>query len=243
MITGITRSSHVLISLPLSSTISIRCYDEQTGFYVNNRIMINKDRITTILFDLGGVLIQLHGTPFKPSWLSYNKFDMNVWSYWKSSAAVTRFETGQIDGRQFARQFIDEAGLQVEEDEFIEHFMHWPARLFPGAEDMLTELSQSYRLAALSNSNALHWPMIMQDMRLQDFIPHCFSSHQIGIMKPGKKAFETVLQQLKLQPDEVLFLDDLQASIDMASKLGIQAVKVTGTLGAVETIRSLRLLL
>ncbi len=204
--------------------------------------MIEKSRIKTILFDLGGVLIQLHGTPFKPSWLPDGKLNAGVWQHWKSSDVVTRFESGRIDGNQFARQFIDEVGLLVEEDEFIEHFMRWPARLFPGVQVMLEELAQSYRLAALSNSNALHWPMIMQDMRLQDFIPDCISSHHIQLMKPKRQAFETALQQLNLQPDEVLFLDDLQVSIDMARLLGMQAVKVTGTVGGVETVRSLGLL-
>ncbi|MCG6936724.1 MAG: HAD family phosphatase [Gammaproteobacteria bacterium] len=204
--------------------------------------MIEKNRITTILFDLGGVLIQLHGMPFKPSWLPDGKLDADVWTHWKNSDAVSRFETGQIDGNQFARQFIDEVGLVVGEDEFIEHFMRWPARLFPGVPAMLEELAQSYRLAALSNSNALHWPKVMQDMRLQVFIPDCISSHQIRVMKPGRQAFEAALQRLNLQPEETLFLDDLQVSIDMARELGMQAVKVTGTVGGVETVRSLGLL-
>jgi len=204
--------------------------------------MIEKSRITTILFDLGGVLIQLHGTPFKPCWLPDDDRDVDVWPHWKSSETVTRFETGQIDGNQFARLFIDEVGLLVDEDEFIEHFMRWPARLFPGVPAMLEELSQNYRLAALSNSNALHWPMIMHDMRLQTFIPDCISSHQIRVMKPDRQAFEAALQKLSLQPAEVLFLDDLQGSIDMARELGMQAIKVTGTVGGVETVRSLGLL-
>lgn len=203
--------------------------------------MIDKNRITTILFDLGGVLIQLHGEPFKATWLPDGKPDAGVWAHWKSSHAVRQFETGMIDGSQFARQFIDEAGLLVGEDEFLEHFMRWPAGLFPGVQAMLEELAKNYRLAALSNSNALHWQKVMRDMQLQDFIPDCISSHQIRVMKPGRQAFKTVLQQLDLMPEEVLFLDDLQASIDMARDLGLQAVKVTGTAGGVETVRSLGL--
>jgi putative hydrolase of the HAD superfamily len=107
---------------------------------------------------------------------------------------------------------------------------------------MLQELAQNYRLAALSNSNALHWPMIMQDMRLQEHIPNCFSSHQIQAMKPDRKAFDAVLDRMNVQPEKVLFLDDLQTSIDMARQLGMQAVKVTGTTGGVETARSLKLI-
>lgn len=204
--------------------------------------MIDKNRITTILFDLGGVLIQLHGTPFKPAWLPDGLADEGVWPQWLRSEAVRLFETGHIDSDEFVQRFIDEAGLQVGHNEFVEHFMQWPARLFPGVEEMLIELGKTYRLAALSNSNALHWPMLMQEMRLQTYIPDCISSHQIRVMKPDRQAFEAVVQQLNLLPENVLFLDDLQRSIDMARALGMQAVKVTGTVGGVETVSSLGLL-
>ena len=172
--------------------------------------MIDKNNISTILFDLGGVLIQLHGGPFKPSWLADEIAGKNVWQLWKRSEAAGLFEIGSIDSDDFVQRFIAETGLHVEHDEFIAHFMKWPARLFPGVEKMLQELAQSYRLAALSNSNALHWPMIMQDMRLQEYIPNCFSSHQIQAMKPGRKAFHTVLDRMNVQPEEVLFLDDMR---------------------------------
>lgn len=205
--------------------------------------MIDKSAITTILFDLGGVLIRLHGTPFKPAWITEGQTDDDVWPLWKRSTAVRLFESGQIESENFVQRFIAEAGLQVGHEEFVKHFMKWPAQLFPGVEQMLQELGRSYRLAALSNSNALHWPMIMRDMRLQEYIPDCISSHQIRVMKPDRQAFEAVLTRLDLQPREILFLDDLQVSIDMARELGMKAVKVTGTIGGVETVRSLGLII
>ena len=204
--------------------------------------MIDKHAIKTILFDLGGVLIQLHGAPFKPEWLTDDAAEADAWSHWKRSSAVKQFECGQIDTGQFARQFISEAGLQSDEDEFIEHFKRWPANLFSGVPTMLEELAQNYQLAALSNSNALHWPYIMQDLNLQTYIPNCISSHQIKIMKPDRRAFEAVLHRLNVEPEAVLFLDDLQTSIDTANNMGMQAVKVTGTRGGVETVRSLGLI-
>ena len=204
--------------------------------------MIDKHCITTILFDLGGVLVELHGTPYKPEWLPDNDEVADVWSHWKGSNTVKQFECGHIDAGQFAKQFMNEVGLACEEDEFIEHFKHWPAKLFPGVPDMLDELAENYQLAALSNANELHWPGVMQGMNLQAYIPNSFSSHQIRVTKPGRRAFEVVLHHLNVQPETVLFLDDLQASIDMASSMGMQAVKVIGTRGGVETVRSLGLI-
>ena len=96
--------------------------------------MIDKKSISTILFDFGGVLIQLHGGPFKPTWLADAKSGNEVWTLWKRSEAARLFECGSIESDEFVQRFIAEAGLQVEHDEFIAHFMKWSARLFPGVE-------------------------------------------------------------------------------------------------------------
>lgn len=203
---------------------------------------IDRQRIKTIVFDVGGVLVQLHGTPFKPEWLPEPLVDQGVWPRWLGSEAVKRFETGHIEGDVFVREFIEEIGLNVEPDEFVEHFMCWPARLFPGVPEMLQELGRGYRLAALSNSNALHWPMLLERFQLQSMIPDCVSSHQIRVMKPARQAFERMLDRLQLEAREILFLDDYQASIDVALAMGMQAFKVTGTRGGVQTVRMLGLL-
>jgi putative hydrolase of the HAD superfamily len=203
---------------------------------------IDMSQVSTVLLDIGGVLIQLHGSPFKADWLPAGETDRNVWPFWLRSTAVRAFEQGHIDGNEFAQAFIDEAGLNVGAEDFIEHFMRWPARLFPGVPDMLETLARRYRLAALSNSNALHWPMIMQRFELESMIPDCISSHQIGVMKPDRMAFDFLLSRLELKPEEILFLDDYQASVDMARSMGMQAAKVTGTVGGVQTAGLLGLL-
>jgi len=212
------------------------------GQYLWSYMSLKTDNISTLLFDLGGVLIQLHGTPFKEEWLPGEEISQGVWPFWLQSSSVRAFEQGQTDARVFAEQFIDEAGLSVEVEDFLEHFMHWPARLFEGVPEMLENLAQRYRLAALSNSNALHWPMLMRDMQLARLIPDCVSSHQLGVMKPDRLAFEKLVAKLGVTPEEILFLDDYQRNIDTARGLGMQAVKVTGTAGGVETINRLGLL-
>jgi len=52
-----------------------------------------------------------------------------------------------------------------------------------------------------------------------------------------------LIDKLGVPPEEILFLDDYQLSIEAAKDLGMQAVKVTGTIGGVETIKRLGLLL
>ena len=203
--------------------------------------MISREAITTILFDLGGVLVELKGLPFRPEWLPGDHVDKKVFSYWKHSEAVRDFESGRINIDIFAERFIMENTLDIDQETFLDHLLYWPNRLFHGVPDMLQGLRGRYRLAALSNSNALHWPRMMHELKLGEMLPNAISSHQIGVMKPDRRAFEIVLHQLDSKPEEVLFLDDLQVSVDNARSLGMQAVKVKGTDGAVELVHGLRL--
>lgn len=203
--------------------------------------MINSKLVTTILFDIGGVLVQLKGLPFRPEWLSGKNSGKEVLPFWVNSQAVKDFESGRINKDEFADRFIAETCLDVGNQEFLEHLLYWPEQLFQGVPEMLERLRGKYRLVALSNSNAWHWPRMMDELGLAEMIPDAISSHQIGYMKPDTRAFEAVMNQLHLKPEELLFLDDLQASVDNARSLGMQAVKVKGVVGAVDLVKEIGL--
>ena len=48
-----------------------------------------------------------------------------------------------------------------------------------------------------------------------------YLSHEIGVRKPNIEAFQFILKQQKLNPNEVLFIDDSPQHIEDAKKLGI----------------------
>jgi putative hydrolase of the HAD superfamily len=203
---------------------------------------IDRDRISTILFDIGGVLVRLQGLPFRKEWLSGHYSGREVLPFWINSPVVKDFESGRIDVDTFAERFIMDTCLDVDSRTFLNHLLTWPNRLFDGVPQMLHQLGSKYRLAALSNSNPLHWPRMMNEFGLKEMIPDVISSHQIGVMKPDIKAFEIVLEKLGLTAGEVLFLDDLQVSVDNARTLGMQAVKVKGVVGSVGLVADLQLI-
>ena len=205
-------------------------------------LVVDRDRISTILFDIGGVLVHLQGLPFRKEWLPGHHAGKEVLPFWINSPVVKDFESGRLDVNTFAERFIMDTCLDVDVGTFLNHLLTWPNRLFDGVPQMLRELGGRYRLAALSNSNPLHWPRMMNEFGLKEMIPDVISSHQIGVMKPDRRAFEIVLEKLGLAPEEVLFLDDLQVSVDNARALGMQAVKVKGVVGSVDLVADLKLI-
>jgi len=181
-----------------------------------------------LLFDVGGVLVELGGVEVILEWLGNTITAEQLWGRWLQSQAVRQFETGQIDAPAFAAGVIAEFGLAVDPQHFLESFVGWPTGLYPGTLEMLARIPRRYRRALLSNSNALHWPRVLDEMGLGAAVEHHFVSHQTGRIKPDREAFEHVLESLGTQPAQVLFFDDNALNIEAAQSLGMHAVRVRG---------------
>lgn len=193
--------------------------------------------IDVLLFDVGGVLVELRGIEFMRAWLGGGVTEEQLWERWLRSATVRAFETGQIGAEAFASGVIREFGLAIEPRQFLHFFEEWLVGPYPGAFEMLAQIPSGYRRAILSNSNALQWPRIVREMRLATLFDTHFVSHLTGHIKPDVAAFEHVLHELGCAPAQVLFLDDNQLNIAAALQLGMQAMRVRGPEEARQALR------
>lgn len=180
-------------------------------------------RESVILFDLGGVLIENAGRDGLMSLLPYTLETTEIWRRWLESPSVRQFEAGKISSDAFAAAFIEEWGLRVGPEEFIAEFAAWPKGFFPGARELLASLREKHHLACLSNTNAIHWSRFPE---FADVFDTCFASHEMGVVKPEREAFEHVLDKLNVNASEIYFFDDLLPNVEAARAFGITAFQV-----------------
>ena len=183
--------------------------------------------VKVILFDLGGVLVDLTGVPIMLKWTKHRYDEETLWEAWLNSPAVRSFEKGYSSAEQFADALIREMDLPVGKTEFIRRFREWPKGLFPGVSSLMKSLKNKYILACLSNSNVLHWSILMQDMGLEKMFQYHFASHLIHKLKPDRESFEYVLRQIDCKASSVLFLDDNEMNVKSAKEIGMLAFRVT----------------
>jgi glucose-1-phosphatase len=188
----------------------------------------DKADIGVVLFDVGGVLVELSGIERLIEWLGSGITAEQLWVKWLRSAAVRQFETGGSEASEFAVHVTREFELDIEPAHFLEAFAGWPLGLYPGVMEMLARIPGRYRRALLSNSNALHWPRMLNEMGLGRAFEHRFASHLTGKIKPDSAAFEDVVATLKCSPQQVLFLDDNRLNVEAATSIGMHAVRVVG---------------
>lgn len=197
-------------------------------------------RIQAILFDLGGVVIELGGLPLWREWTG-EEDDEVVWSRWLHSQAVRRFESGSSEPADFGREIVEEFTLPISPEEFLREFEFWPRGVYAGVPTLLEATRRRVRTACLSNCNALHWPRFLGEMGLRDAFDDHFSSHELGTLKPDREIFERVVARLGLPAADVVLLDDNQINVDGARNAGLAAYRVKGPAELATRLRELGL--
>ena len=168
--------------------------------------MDKRPAFDAILFDLGGVLIELAGVERMLEWCPELGTTEELWRRWLRSPAVRRYETGAASSEEFAREIVREFDLPVTAETFIAAFEFWPRALYPGVADLLAGLAPHYRLASVSNTNALHWARFRHDWSLDACFHHNFPSYQVGKLKPDADYFDQHASSVELwSPGSPLF--------------------------------------
>ena len=177
-----------------------------------------------ILFDLGGVLVDL-ADPVTSIGLSMS--DEEFWSVWLSSPLVQQFETGRLTASEFVTQFG--AGLGFHDaDEFDRALRSWHLPLFDGAERALQDLTASNTIALLSNTNEIHWQHVESQTDVFANFAKVFLSYETGNAKPHPSAFHDVVAHFDCEPQDIIFFDDNIGNIVAAKAEGLRAVRVQG---------------
>jgi glucose-1-phosphatase len=188
-----------------------------------------KDRaISVVLFDVGGILVETSGVGTMLAWMNHRVSAEELWKMWLTNSVVRAFETGKIPADEFADAVIADFGLPVRCEEFLREMATWSATFFPGAVELVERIPSRYVRATLCNSNSIHWPYLMQNERFSNAFIHHFASHLIGKIKPDEVAFRHVVDVLRCDPQEVLFLDDNELNVLGAKAVGMKAMRVKG---------------
>ena len=182
-----------------------------------------------LLFDLGGVLIEFAGPTELGKHLRWPSTPDLILDRWIKCPHTGAFECGQLSPSEWADRFIKDWDVDLTRHEFLSKFTTWTRRVLPGARELLEELRPHYRLAALSNSNELHWARNANELRILDLFEFAISSHQVGLCKPDPAIFRIALERARVSAaDAIIFFDDLEVNVVAARAAGMGAHKVRG---------------
>lgn len=185
----------------------------------------------TILFDLGGVLINLNYQKTVEAFIELGVKDLNL--TYSQTAQTSLFDDYEI-GKISTQQFINSIKKYVPDNVTPNQIVHaWNAMIldFP-IENLafLEELSQQKILYLLSNTNAIHLQKVEQkladrtDKKLSDFFKKVYYSHEIQMRKPYAETFEFVCKDAGLSIEKTLFIDDSEQHLIGAKAIGLNTL-------------------
>lgn len=179
-----------------------------------------------ILFDLGGVIVPLDFArgyqaiaglcPLAPE---------EIPKQIRASGLVARFETGEMGNEEFVEGLCQTLGLKLSYDGFCDVWssIFLPHTLVP--EALIESLGQHHRLVLLSNTNAIHFDWIRERYSLLNHFHEFVLSYRVGAAKPSAKIYREAVERAGCPPEECFFTDDVEAYVEGARAVGIDATR------------------
>jgi putative hydrolase of the HAD superfamily len=189
--------------------------------------------ISTLIFDFGGVIINLDLQRCVNNIKQLGVEDVEKYlSNFGQSDFFLKFEKGQINTDEFRNEIRKLTSKPVTDSEIDQAWCSFLCDIPREKLELLLELRKKYRLLLLSNTNPLHIEISAAaefertGKKMTDFFDKCYLSYEMGMAKPDAEIFETLLTDAGVKPEECLFLDDGIKNIEQAEKLGIQTCLV-----------------
>lgn len=185
--------------------------------------------IELILFDLGGVLIDIDYQATEKAFAQLGTTDFHEnYTQFQQNHLFDLFETGEISAQYFINKLLDTTRKGTSPNEVVHAWNEMILSFSEKKVELLEVLSKKQRIALLSNTNELHlvevkreWAKVSQ-VPFESLFEKVFLSHEIKQRKPHPETFVWVCEQLNVSPSKVLFIDDSPQHISGAKVAGLQ---------------------
>lgn len=192
--------------------------------------------VKNIIFDLGAVIIPIDFSLTFNAFASLSKLPVEeIKLRYQSSVLFADFEKGIIGNYQFltgVRELLN-LSVSISDQQIVDAWNALLLQIPAERVHRIQELSKSYRVFLLSNTNPIHIAEVQailykntQIHRLEDIFEKAWYSYDLGLIKPGVDIYTTVLKQKQLKAAESVFLDDNADNISGADAAGITALLV-----------------
>jgi epoxide hydrolase-like predicted phosphatase len=190
-----------------------------------------------VVFDIGGILEITPDTGVTQKWetllhLEPGELNTRMANVWRDGS-LGRCTEEQV--QQGLREII---GMDQKQ---VDAFWHdlWEEYLGTLNVPLATYFSSlrpRYRTALLSNSFVGARSREQERYHFDEMADLIIYSHEVGIAKPDPRIFELTCERLGVQPEETIFLDDVEQHVLAARSTGIHAILFQNTERAIADI-------
>ncbi len=180
-----------------------------------------------VLFDLGNVLVRYMPESF---WEVLGIAEKEQQERYKKdvTAVAARFESGRITTQKFLDELGAIFGGEFDNEQLRQATASVLTDPIPGMEGILQRVSQRAVTALVSNTNEFHYAYCLHAIPALQLLPKHFLSFRMGVMKPDRAFYEHVTNELRIEPSEALFIDDIRENVEEAERFGMKGIVFQG---------------
>ena len=177
--------------------------------------------IKAVLFDADGVLINAERFSKQLARDYGISTDMTLPFF---SSIFQECLIGQADLKEKLPSYLKEWGWKGSVDAFLEYWFKSEHKIEKPVIEFIHELkSKGIRTSVATNNEKYRVEYMISQMGFGEIMEKVYSSASLGFKKPDQEFFKAVVEDLKLEMDEILFWDDDLENVEGAKLLGIHA--------------------
>lgn len=183
--------------------------------------------IQAVIFDFGNVICRFDNRRTLQSLaLACGKPPELLERLFVGSGLPEAYESGALDSRSFLAAISELCGHAFEEGFFIRAFTDIFTPI-PATFELIGRLRGRYRLGLLSNTNPWHFERGIRTTEVFPLFTSVTLSYEVGALKPDPRIYDDALAKLDLPAAACVYIDDLPAFAQAASKRGLHGLTYT----------------
>lgn len=183
--------------------------------------------INTIIFDLGGVLIN-----WNPDYVYLDVFngDKQKMQWFYDTICTNDWNENQDAGYPLAKATEERVALFPEHETLIRMFYgRWEEMLGDAIDETVVILKKlidckQYKLVALTNWSHETFPIALKKFEFLHWFEGIVVSGEEKTRKPFRDIYELTLNRFNIKAENALFIDDNLRNIEAANALGVNGI-------------------
>ena len=198
--------------------------------------------VRAVIFDVGGVLERVGPPLWADAWRRRLGFGEHEFE-----AALARVDPGRLaetggfseaEMRAAYAEALDIAAAEV--DELMADVWDWYCgELDERLMAYVGGLGTRFRTGILSNSADGARREEARRYGFPELVDDIVYSHEVGLAKPDAAIYRLACERLAVEPTETVFVDDVAANVEGASRVGLHAVLHRSTAATIAAVDSL----
>jgi putative hydrolase of the HAD superfamily len=190
--------------------------------------VIALNSVDALLFDLGGVVIEIGFDRAFARWAAYSNHSLEtIKAKFSFDCFYKRHERGEIGVSAYFDSLRTSLGIDISDTQFADGWNAIYVREVPGIAALLQRAKGKVPLYGFTNSNPTHqrvWSKRFSE--ILGLFQIVFVSSELGKRKPEPGAFRAVAEAIGVNLHRIVFFDDSIENVEGARVFGLNAVHV-----------------